>query len=324
MRMPMRISRLLFLLGVVATAMTFIAVEAADARVRGGGSRGMRTFSTPAATPTAPGQAAPMQRTVTQPGRSATAATTAGAAAGQRAGFFNRPGLLGGLAAGFIGAGLFGLLFGHGLFGNMAGFASVLGLLLQIALIVVVARLAFAWWQRRNGNGLAFAGPNERRPQQPHAFQGLGAGAGAGGAADAAAAQPIGEVTIGAADYDDFEDMLGQIQTAYGREDLVALRALVTPEMLSYFAQDLADNVSRGVRNEIADVKLLQGDLSEAWSEGTTDYATLAMRFSLDDRMVERDSGKVVERGPSEAVELWTFTRARGGRWVLSAIQQTA
>jgi len=317
----MRISRLLFLLGVVATALTFIAVEVADARPRGGGSRGMRTFSTPAATPTAPGNIAPTQRTMTQPSKPTAAAAQGAGATG---GLFSRPGLLGGLAAGFLGAGLFGLLFGQGLFGNMAGFASILGLLLQIGLIVIVARLAWAWWQRRNGNGLAFAGPNERQPQA-NSFQGLGSalGGGAGGAAASASAtaQPVDDVTIGPEDYDAFEDMLGQIQTAYGREDLVALRALVTPEMLSYFAQDLADNVSRGVRNEISDVKLLQGDLSEAWSEGATQYATLAMRFSLTDRMVERDSGRVVEGGPTEAVEVWTFTRARGGHWVLSAIQ---
>ena len=59
-------------------------------------------------------------------------------------------GLFGGIAAGFLGAGLFGLLFGHGLFGGMAGFASILGLLLQVMLVVIVARLIFAWWQRRS------------------------------------------------------------------------------------------------------------------------------------------------------------------------------
>ena len=48
-------------------------------------------------------------------------------------------GLLGGLAAGFIGAGLFGMLFGHGFMGGMGGFASILGLLLQVALVVETA-----------------------------------------------------------------------------------------------------------------------------------------------------------------------------------------
>ena len=67
--------------------------------------------------------------------------------------------------------------------------------------------------------------------------------------------------------------------------------------MLSYFSEDLATNASRGVVNRISDVKLLQGDLAEAWREGDTDYATVAMRYSLNDQMVDRDSGRVVEGG---------------------------
>jgi predicted lipid-binding transport protein (Tim44 family) len=85
----------------------------------------------------------------------------------------------------------------------------------------------------------------------------------------------------------------------------------------------LAANASTGVVNKISDVKLLQGDLAEAWREGDTDYATVAMRYSLVDQMVERDSGRVVQGGPDEAAEVWTFMRVRGGHWLVSAIQQT-
>jgi predicted lipid-binding transport protein (Tim44 family) len=64
--------------------------------------------------------------------------------------------------------------------------------------------------------------------------------------------------------------------------------------------------------------------LAEAWREGSVDYATVAMRFALIDSMVERASGRIVEGGaPGEVTELWTFMRARGGDWLLSAIQQT-
>jgi predicted lipid-binding transport protein (Tim44 family) len=93
--------------------------------------------------------------------------------------------------------------------------------------------------------------------------------------------------------------------------------------MVSYFAEELASNASQGVINRVADVKLLQGDLAEAWREGDTDYATVAMRYSLDDQTVDRDSGRVVQGGPGEATEVWTFMRKRGGHWLLSAIQQT-
>jgi predicted lipid-binding transport protein (Tim44 family) len=71
-------------------------------------------------------------------------------------------------------------------------------------------------------------------------------------------------------------------------------------------------------------VKLLQGDLAEAWREGSTDYATVAMKYALRDSMVERASGRPVEGGErTEVTELWTFMRTRGGNWLPSAIQQT-
>jgi predicted lipid-binding transport protein (Tim44 family) len=95
--------------------------------------------------------------------------------------------------------------------------------------------------------------------------------------------------------------------------------------MLSYFSDDLAQNASRGVVNKISDVKLEQGDLAEAWREGDSEYATVAMRYSLNDHMVDRASGRVVEGDTDqrqEATELWTFRRAPGGAWLLSAIQQ--
>jgi predicted lipid-binding transport protein (Tim44 family) len=136
---------------------------------------------------------------------------------------------------------------------------------------------------------------------------------------------PAGEpLTIAKADFDAFEELLGDVQAAYSAEDLTALRAKVTPEMLSYFSEQLSENASRGQINRVTGVKLLQGDLSEAWREDGAEYATVAMRFVLTDSTVERASGRTVDGGqPSEVTELWTFMRARGGSWLLSAIQQS-
>src|SRR3982751_3650756 len=85
-----------------------IAASYADARIGGGsssGSRGSRTFSAPPSTTTAPGTAQPFNRTFTQPGSPGMAGPAAAGAAA-KGGFFNRPGMgmLGGLAAGFLGA----------------------------------------------------------------------------------------------------------------------------------------------------------------------------------------------------------------------------
>jgi predicted lipid-binding transport protein (Tim44 family) len=222
-------------------------------------------------------------------------------------------GMLGGLAAGFLGAGLFGMLFGHGLIGGLGGLSSLLGLILQIGLIVLVVRLAMSWWQRRNAP--AYAGPTPGPGAQVNPRSGFGFGSGSNEA-------PL-EITP--PDYEAFERLLGDIQTAWSNEDVNTLHTLATPEMVSYFTEDLRENDGRGVVNKVSNVKLLQGDLAEAWREGDTDYATVAMRYSLVDKTIERASGRVVEGGdqPQEVTDVWTFVRPRGGKWELSAIQQT-
>lgn len=303
-----------FLIAIAAIAATLV-LAAADANARAGGgfsggSRGMRTFSAPPPTATAPNTASPIQRSVTQPGTAGTLGQTAARPGGLFGG-----GLLGGLAAGFLGAGLFGMLFGHGFFGGMASFASLFGLMLQIVLIVIVARLLFAWWQRRSEP--AYAAAAAAHPVTGHSFTGLGGMLGG----NAPSGDPL---TIDKADYDAFERLLGEIQAAYSAEDINALRTKVTPEMLSYFSEQLSENASRGLVNRISGVRLEQGDLAEGWREGGVEYATVAMRFALVDQMIERASGRVVDdSGPSEATELWTFMRSRNGDWLLSAIQQT-
>ncbi len=304
-----------------------ITIEAADARVGGGGSsgsRGSRTYSAPPSTNTAPGAAQPMNRTFTQPGSPGTAGPAAAGAA-SNGGFFNRPGMmggmLGGLAMGFLGAGLFGMLTGGGLFSGLGGISSIIGLLLQIALIVIVVRLAMSWWQRRNTPASAYAtgpspaeGPGGAQTSFRSGLSGFGLGS----------SQPALEIQP--ADYEAFERLLGEVQTAWSNEDIAKLHTLATPEMVSYFSKDLEENKARNDVNKVTDVKLLQGDLAEAWREGETDYASVAMRFSLVDKTLERTTGRVVAGSdtPIEATEVWTFARRRGGDWELSAIQQTS
>jgi len=287
-----------------------LVASSADARVGGGfssGSRGTRTFSAPPSTSTAPGSAQPFNRTFTQPG-AGTPAPTGG-------GFFNRPGMLGGLAAGFLGAGLLGMLFGGGMFGGLGGLSSIFGLILQIGLIVLVIRLAMSWWQRRNQTASAYAGPAMGSAAQPTFRTATGFGMGSGTA----------PLEILPADYEAFERLLGDIQAAWSNEDVAKLHTLATPEMVSYFTKDLEANRARNVVNKVSDTKLLQGDLAEAWREGDTDFASVAMRFSLVDKTIDRASGRLVEgsEAPTEATEVWTFLRPRGGNWELSAIQQT-
>jgi predicted lipid-binding transport protein (Tim44 family) len=291
-----------------------LAISSADARVGGGmssGSRGARTFSAPPSTSTAPSTAQPFNRTFTQPGSPGMGAPAAGG------GFFNRPGMgmLGGLAAGFLGAGLLGMLFGGGMFGGLGGLSSIFGLILQIGLIIIVVRLAMSWWQRRHAPASAYAGASAAPGPQSSFRTGTGFGLGSGSA-------PL-EITP--ADYQAFERLLSEVQAAWSNEDVARLHTLATPEMVSYFTKDLQENKARNDINKVSDVKLLQGDLAEAWREGDTDYASVAMRFSLVDKTIERTTGRLVagSEQPTEATEVWTFVRPRGASWELSAIQQT-
>src|SRR5438094_8998139 len=95
----------------VAATLAFVAIEADAAPKMNAGSRGSRTFQAPPPTATAPSAARPIERTMTQPVQPGAASTArpGAPAAPASGGFFNRPGLLGGLAAGFLGAGLFGM-----------------------------------------------------------------------------------------------------------------------------------------------------------------------------------------------------------------------
>lgn len=300
-----------------------LAAGAADARPGGGGSKGSsgsRTYSAPPTTATAPSTARPMERSATQPGpqmqRPGAPVPQPQAAQPRRFGFGT------GLMAGLLGAGLIGMLMGNGFLGGLAGLASIFGLLLQVALIVGLIWLAVRFFRRRSEPALAGAGA-------PYARSGLGGAApplgGGGGAAPRAAARD--EIGVGPSDYEGFERALTDVQTAYGREDLDALRRLATPEMASYFAEELEANRARGVVNKVSDARLLQGDLADAWREGATEYARVAMRYQLLDATVERATGRVVAgnlHAPTEATEVWTFRRDQGGPWRLSAIQQTA
>lgn len=312
----------------VAGALLLVPLVA-EARPGGGrssGRSGSFTNSAPPSTNTTPGGAQTFQRSApaspSMAGRSAAGAATQAA----RPSFARN--MMMGIGAGLLGAGLFGLLSGSGFFSGLASLAGMLGFLLQIGLIVGLVMLAIRFFRRRSEPQLAGAGaPYARQsydaPQPQPAAARMG---GFGGGAAAAAAQPQ-PIELAGDDFNAFERLLGEINTAYSNEDEAGLRQRVTPEMFGYFDEDLSDNARRGVADRVSDVKLLQGDLSQAWREGDQDYATVAMRFSLINALYDRKSGKIVDGSATqtqEVSEYWTFLREHGGAWKLSGIQQAA
>jgi predicted lipid-binding transport protein (Tim44 family) len=318
-------------LAAVLLVVPTLAPSSADARAGGGGgsgagSRGSRTFQAPPPTQTAP-NSAPIQRSVTPNQPATTPTAPAAAPAMASGGFMQRHPFLSGMMGGMLGAGLFGMMFG----GGFGGGAGMFGLLFQVLLIGGLGYLAVRLWRNRMGASgaptarpaYAYAVPSPAVMDIPMARSSIPSTGGAAllGAAGASG----GQLAIGADDYTKFENLLGDVQSAYSAGDLAKLRTLATPEMLGYFGEQLAANSSRGVENKIEAVKLEQGDLSEAWSEGAIDYATVAMRFSLIDTTRRLADGAIVEGNATvrtEATEIWTFLRSRGGSWILSAIQQ--
>ena len=313
----------------VAAVLAF-APAVGEARQGGGssmGSRGSNTHSAPPATATAPKSAAPMERSAT-PQPAPSPAASAAAAAPQRGGMFS--GFGGGLMAGLLGAGLVGMLFGGGMTGGLGGMGSILGLVLQLALVFLLVRFAMNWFARRNQPAVAMAGGAQQSAFQGAPPQGGFGGFGGGAVAPQPQAPVVTPIQLQDADFGQFERLLGESQSAYSDENLDRLRAIATYEMVSYFSQEIAEHTRNGVINKISGVKLLQGDLSEAWRENNEEYATVALRFSLIDVMQDRASGRIVSGDPAkmdQATEVWTFVRPLGSGlqgWKLSAIQQAA
>jgi len=315
----------------VAGALLLVPLVA-EARPGGGrssGSRGSFTNSAPPSTNTTPGGAQTFQRSApSSPASPSMAGPAAAGAAAQAARPSFARNMMMGIGAGLLGAGLFGMLSGSGFFSGLASLAGMLGFLLQIGLIVGIVMLAIRFFRRRSepqlaGAGAPYARQGHDAPQSQPAMARMG---GFGGGAAAAAVQPQ-PLELTGEDFNAFERLLGEVNTAYSNEDEAGLRQRTTPEMFGYFDEDLSDNAGRGVVDRVSDVKLLQGDLSQAWNEGNADYATVAMRFSLINAVYDRKSGKVVDGSATqtqEVSEYWTFLRERGGAWKLSGIQQAA
>jgi predicted lipid-binding transport protein (Tim44 family) len=313
----------------VIAAVIIVAPSLADARAGGGtnsGSRGSNTGQAPAPTQTAPA-AKPIERSTTPqpPAQKPATVTPASATPQAGGGFMARNPFLSGLMGGMLGAGLFGMMFGGGFSGGLGGGAGVLGLLLQVMLIGGLAYLAvrlFRGWSAARTQSAAPAYAYATAAQRMNEAVALPSGGGGSGPVLAGSSAAL---AISAEDFNTFEAMLGEIQTAYSNGDLAKLRSLATPEMLGYFSEELSGNASRGVENKVEAVKLEQGDLSEAWSEAGLDYATVAMRFSMIDTTRRIGDGSMVagsDKARTEATEVWTFLRSRGGKWILSAIQQ--
>jgi predicted lipid-binding transport protein (Tim44 family) len=274
------------------------------------GSRGLRTYENNSAQPMSRSMT-PVPQSPTQPG------LTPGAPTPMYGGgsFFQRHPFLTGLAGGFLGSWLFGHS-GYAADGGAGG--SAMGMLLEILIIGGLIYLAFRLFR---GRAFSPAWPGGSPFSMPRSA----------GAAAAGVRRDRGrDINVSDSDLSAFQSIHAAVQEAWSAGDLGQMRRLMTPEMLSYFSEELTRNASQGVQNIVSDVQLLKGDLTESWEERDLQYASAFMRWRALDYMIRLgrspgDPDYIVSgnpRVPVEAEEVWTFVRRRGGEWLLSAIQQ--
>jgi predicted lipid-binding transport protein (Tim44 family) len=304
------------LLALFVCASVALAPALADARAGSSssgrsssmGSRGVRTYEN--------NSAQPLSRSMTQPPATAAQPGFAPSPAYGGGSFFQRHPFLTGLAGGFIGSWLFGHM---GYAADGTGGGSGLGMILQILIIGLLIYFAIRLFR---GRGRALFGGGGSMPFSPPR---------SAGAAAAPARRDRGrDINLSDADLNAFQQIHAAVQEAWSASDLGRLRGLMTPEMLSYFSEELTRNASQGTQNIVTDVELLKGDLSESWDEGDLQYATAYMRWRALDYVARLgrspgDPDYIVSgdpRTPVEAEEVWTFVRRPGGTWLLSAIQQ--
>jgi predicted lipid-binding transport protein (Tim44 family) len=94
------------------------------------------------------------------------------------------------------------------------------------------------------------------------------------------------DIYVGDADLNAFQSIHAAVQEAWGRGDLGQMRQLMTPEMLSYFSQEMTRNSSQGVQNLVSNVTLVKAELTESWEENDMQYATAYMRWTALDYTV--------------------------------------
>ncbi len=137
---------------------------------------------------------------------------------------------------------------------------------------------------------------------------GLKAGAGMG-------APALAPLSIGPADYKAFEQTLVEINAAWSKRDLAALARDRDAEMVSYFAQDMRDLEARNWRNETRDVRLEQGDLSEAGPRTARSMrpSRCASRCSTRPSTTRPTRwSRAARRNAQMATELWTSSAGAG------------
>jgi len=306
---------------VVVAFAPLLLVTDAWARAGGGssgGSRGTRSYSSPArpsqspAKPTQP-STPPSSFQQPQPQRSGWGA-----------------GLMGGLAGFALGGLLGSMLFGGGMGGGMGGGLGLMEILLiggGIFLLYRMMKNRQAATQPAPSYGQGYGGSQPQAQPQLQMYQAEAVDAGPSDLDRGVSHIRQMDSSFDPARFGDpASDMFFRVQAAWMARDMSQASASITPEMAATLQKDCDRLRGQGRINRLDNIAVRSVAVTEAWQENGQDYVTVHFLASLLDYTVDERSGQVVEGSRTEPVkfeEYWTFVRPVGpNAWRLSAIQQ--
>jgi predicted lipid-binding transport protein (Tim44 family) len=305
----------------VLVAVMFLSITVLEltAHARAGGSRSMgsrgsRSYSRPASTPS----------------QSSQARQQASPAPQQQGGGFMRS-MAGGIAGGLLGGMLFRSL---GMAGGGMGGGGGIGMF-EIILLAGIGYLIYRFIKNKR------AAANASTPYAQGGYQGGYQGGtvtsisneySGNQLASSDVNTGLGYISQMDSSFDEqrFNDMamdiFFKIQGSWMNRDLSQVTGLLTDEMKRILQEDL-DRLLRDKQvNRLENIAVRNVEVLEAWQESGQDYITASIYANLLDYTTDDASGAVVSGSKTEPVkfeECWTFTRPVGNNpWRLSAINQ--
>jgi predicted lipid-binding transport protein (Tim44 family) len=235
-----------------------------------------------------------------------------------------------------VGGALVGSWIGHMIFGGMGGGMGMGGYgsgagssLINILLIALIA--GGIWFWIRSTNRKSVAGMSNDFDHQNYNNVSNFNNAISEPSASSNYVNQNNNIELPQSEQNKFAQMLTDVQEAWSTQNLEALKKLVTVEMYKYFTDALNQNLSQNLVNKVENIKVQNVDLSEAWREDESEYATiilewLALDYTYNVNKNSHDADYITEgdnQNQSKSSEAWTFVRyGSNGKWILSAIQQ--
>ncbi|GFE58073.1 transporter [Geobacter sp. AOG1] len=125
---------------------------------------------------------------------------------------------------------------------------------------------------------------------------------------------------------DNVMDIFFKIQGAWMNRDLAPVTNLLTDEMRRIFQEDIGKLLADKKVNRLENIAVRSVEVAEAWQESGQDFITALIYANLLDYTTDDTTGQVVAGSKTDPVkfeEYWTFTRPVGNNpWKLSGIDQ--